>query len=138
MSIFDEYITPQDIDDMLTGKQGTQASGKLIDEDLQQLLAATSANEVGGQGKLSKMREGFNAAKGLKGREVLSKKEVDRLLRWVSQEEVAKDEKVPTMAQSMGIKFDQKPTYRKVLAKVKSILGNKPEPTKNTQSDREM
>lgn len=46
MSIYDDYITPQDVDDLLAGKQGKQEGEKLSDEDLAQLMSATSANEV--------------------------------------------------------------------------------------------
>ena len=79
------------------------------------------------RGKLSKMRKGFDATKGRKGRKALSEAEVDQLLKDLTSSEI--DETIPTMAQSMGIKFDKTPTYAEVVNTVKA---------QSIQPDREM
>ncbi len=57
--------------------------------------------------------------------EVLSKEEIDQLFQFATSSEINEDETMPTMAQSMGIKFDKTPTYSEVLDKVNTSFGTK-------------
>ena len=57
--------------------------------------------------------------------ELLSEAEVNQLLQTVTSSEIDGNETIPTMAQSMGIKFSKTPTYSEVLDKVNAPLGIK-------------
>lgn len=142
VDFIDEVIQTIDkgVEEMIAGN-----GEKLSDDDINQLLSATSANEVSDKRllkkiptkKLSKVRKGFDTTKLRKNEKALNEKEVDQLLQSVMTSEMDNGQ-LPTMAQAMGIKFDHKPTYSEVVAKVESTLDNKQEPTKNTQPDRTM